>query len=72
MKLKLVENWKKLRYAISVWMMVLCKATLATWALMPDKLQDSLPHGFLPSLAAGFLFCGIVGRFIQQDKVSGE
>ena len=72
MKPRIVKNWRKLRHAISVQMMSLSTATLATWALMPEKWQDSLPAWAAPSIAGLFMVCGIVGRFIQQDKVSGE
>ena len=72
MKIRLVKNWPKLRHAISVQMMALAGSTLATWLLMPEEWKAALPHWVAPTVALSFLVCGAVGRFIQQDKVSGE
>lgn len=70
--MKLVDNWRKLWKAFSVQAMALSLAVQTTWAAMPDDLKLYLPAGFGVYLASGLLVFGIAGRFLQQDKVSGN
>lgn len=70
--MKLVDNWHRLWKAFSVQAMALSLAVQTTWAAMPEDLKQYLPDGAGFYLATGLLVFGIAGRFIQQDKVSGE
>lgn len=70
--MKIVENWRNLWRSFSVLAMSLSTAVLMTWGLMPDDLKVGIPEGWIRYLAGGVLVLGVAGRYIKQDKVSGE
>lgn len=72
MKIRLVEEWRSLWRAFSVQAMSISSSMLITWGLMPDDLKSAIPLQIVAVIAGGILGLGIIGRFIKQDKVSGE
>ena len=72
MKLKIVENWRSLWRAFSVQAMGLSSSVLITWGLLPDDMRAAIPADVIAIAAGGTLVLGVIGRFIKQDKVSGE
>lgn len=72
MKLTLVDNWRCLWRAFSVQAMALSLAVQTTWTTMPEDLKAVLPPDTGTYLACTLLVFGIIGRCVQQDKVSGD
>ena len=72
MKLEIVENWRSLWRAFSVQAMGLSSSVLITWGLLPDDMRAAIPADVIAIAAGGTLVLGIIGRYLKQDKVSGE
>lgn len=64
--MKLVPNAKKGWKWISVQMMALNTALLATWIGLPDDLKSRIPEQWVFWAATSIAVIGIVGRFIDQ------
>lgn len=56
----------------SVQAMTLATSIQGTWALLPDDLKPGIPPKVVHIICAVILVAGIVGRLMQQDKVTGE
>lgn len=65
-KPRLVKDWRRSWRWLSMQSMALSTALLASWAVLPDKLQDAIPHPWPAILAAGLLVLGMVGRLVDQ------
>lgn len=68
--MKLVSDWRRCWRMFSVQAMVLASAIQGAWEAMPVEMQAQLPQGFVHWLTIALLGFGIIGRLIEQPKVS--
>lgn len=66
-KPELNPDWRKSWRWFSMQAMALSTALLASWAVLPEKLQDAIPHPWPAVIAAGLLVLGMVGRLVKQE-----
>jgi hypothetical protein len=64
--MKIVEEWRQSWRWLSVQVPALNTAFLGTWALLPEKFQDSLPLPYVLGIAIALLVLGVAGRLIDQ------
>lgn len=69
--MKLIPEAKRAWRMFSVQAQAIALALLGTWQAMPDDLKAQLPPSLVYWCAMGLMAAGIVGRLIQQPKVSG-
>lgn len=65
--MKLVPDWRKAGKWLSIQIPAANVAFLATWAVLPQKFQDSLPLWAVITIAVLLLLAGMFGRLVQQD-----
>ena len=70
--MKLIPEWKRAWRMVSVQAMTIANASLAAWVALPERLQDSIPIGYVIAFACTMLVVGVVGRLVKQEKVSGD
>lgn len=39
------------------------------WATLPDEVKAMIPPNYVPLIGVAISLCGLVARFIQQEKV---
>lgn len=64
--MKLVENWTSSYKWLSMHFTAIGMAGAATYAALPDKLQDAIPHNLVPWLAMGIFVLIFAGRITNQ------
>lgn len=42
---------------------------IAIWASFPEELKSQIPPKYMPFIGVAISLCGLVARFIQQEKV---
>lgn len=65
-RIRMVSNWQRAWRWYSVNMPMLAAALLATWATLPEKLQDSFTPTELKLIALTLVVLGVAGRLIDQ------
>lgn len=69
--MKLVNDWRRSWRMFSVQAMLVASAIQGAWEFIPDDLKAQLPQGVVHWLTIALLVFGVVGRLIEQPKVSG-
>lgn len=70
--MKLVSNWRAAPKWFSNWAHAVNVAFLATWATIPDKIQDAIPLWLLLAIAILLIALGVFARLVDQGTGSGE
>jgi hypothetical protein len=70
--MKLVEYANKWYKVFSVQAQLISTSLLGTYALLPSKLQESLPMGLILSITIGILILGTIGSLVKQDNVTKQ
>jgi len=65
--MKLISNWRSAWKWFSVQAMGLASVLLLAWAAVPEDLKSGLPPSVGTGLVVLILFCGIVGRLVDQE-----
>lgn len=42
---------------------------ITIWATLPDEIKAMIPPNYMPFIGVAISLCGLVARFIQQEKV---
>lgn len=71
-RLRLVADWRRAWRWYSVNMPALAAALLATWATLPEKLQDSFSPLELKIAALVLISAGLLGRLVDQTPPEKE
>lgn len=69
--MKLISNWRRCWRMFSVQAMVLAGAIQAAWVALPPEMMASIPDPWMRGITISLLVLGIVGRLVDQPKVSG-
>lgn len=69
--MKLIPEWRKALRMFSVQAMGLAGAIQAAWVLLPPEMVASFPDGWVRAVTVALLVLGVVGRLVEQPKVSG-
>ena len=71
-RIRLVADWRRAWRWYSVNMPSLAAALLATWAIIPEKMQDSFSPTELKVFAVSLLVLGVLGRLVDQTPPAKE
>ncbi len=69
--MKLISNWRRCWRMFSVQAMVLAGAIQAAWVALPPEMMASIPDPWMRGITISLLALGIIGRLVDQPKVSG-
>lgn len=65
--MRLVPNWRACWRWNCVHMTGLAGVLIASWNLLPDKMQDAIPRNVLLAMAYGLLALIVIGRLRDQN-----
>lgn len=68
----LIPEWKKCLRMFSVQAMGVAGAIQAAWVFLPPEMVASIPADWVRAITIALLVLGIVGRLVEQPKVSGD
>ena len=71
-KPRLIPHWRKAWRMLSIQAMTLAAALQGAWAAMPANLIASVPGWVIHAVTITLLVAGILGRLIDQPKVSDQ
>lgn len=70
--LRPIPEWRQAPKMFSVQSMGATKIIIASWVMLPHKMQDAIPPTFVMSLAFLVLALGMVGRLTDQGIKRGK
>lgn len=68
--MRLIDEWRKCWRMFSVQSMVLAGAIQGAWVFIPAEMQATIPDGWLRWATIALLALGVIGRLVDQPKVS--
>lgn len=68
--MKLIPEWKRCWRMFSVQAMLIAGAIQGAWAFLPPEMQATIPDNWLRVVTLGLLVFGVIGRLVDQPKVS--
>lgn len=69
--MKLIPEWKGCLRMFSVQAMGIAGAIQAAWVFLPPEMMASIPSSWVRVITIALLVLGVVGRLVEQPKVSG-
>lgn len=69
-RVRLVPEWRACWRMFSVQAMVLAGAIQGAWVFLPPEMIASIPDAWVRVITVALLVLGVVGRLVQQTKVS--
>ena len=66
----LISNWRKCLRMFSVQAMLVAGAIQGAWVFIPPEMQATIPDGWVRVLTIALLALGVIGRLVNQPKVS--
>lgn len=69
-EVKLIDNWRKALRMFSVQAMVIAGAIQGAWVFIPPEMMASIPSEWVRVITIALLVLGVVGRLVEQPKVS--
>lgn len=66
----LISNWRKCLRMFSVQAMLVAGAIQGAWVFIPPDMQATIPDGWVRVLTIALLALGVIGRLVNQPRVS--